>query len=66
MATESWITRIWREHRAGNLTRARRDVLLTLHTYRAAGGAAWPAHATLADPCPLLRAHRAGRSTGRR
>jgi Helix-turn-helix domain len=44
-----WTTRIWQEFRAGNLTRAARDVLLTLHTYRGAGGAAWPSHATLAD-----------------
>lgn len=49
MPTETWITRIWREHRVGNLTRAHRDVLLTLHTYRASGGCAWPSHKTLAD-----------------
>jgi hypothetical protein len=44
-----WITRIWQEYRAGNLTRAHRDVLLTLHTFRGTGGTAWPSHATLAD-----------------
>jgi helix-turn-helix protein len=44
-----WTTRIWREYRAGNLTRAARDVLLTLHTFRGTGGACWPSHATLAD-----------------
>ena len=44
-----WTTRIWQEFRAGNLTRADRDVLLTLHTYRGTGGAAWPSHATLAE-----------------
>ena len=44
-----WTTRIWREFRAGNLTRAYRDCLLTLHTFRGPGGVAWPAHATLAS-----------------
>jgi Helix-turn-helix domain len=44
-----WTTRVWQEYRAGNLTRAARDVLLTLHAYRGHGGAAWPSHATLAD-----------------
>jgi len=37
------------EFRAGNLTRAYRDVLLTLATFRGAGGLICPAHATLAD-----------------
>jgi hypothetical protein len=49
IATPTWINRIWLEYRAGNLTRAARDVLLTLHTFRGTGGAAWPSHATLAD-----------------
>jgi hypothetical protein len=49
IATPTWINRIWQEYRAGNLTRAARDVLLTLHTFRGHGGAAWPSHATLAD-----------------
>jgi hypothetical protein len=44
-----WTNRIWLEYRAGNLTRAARDVLFTLHTFRGTGGAAWPSHATLAD-----------------
>jgi hypothetical protein len=43
-----WTNRIWREFRAGNLTRSSRDVLLTLHTYRGHGGVAWPSHAALA------------------
>ena len=29
-----WTTRIWQEYRAGNLSRAHRDVLLTLHIPR--------------------------------
>jgi DNA-binding transcriptional MocR family regulator len=49
IATPTWINRIWLEYRAGNLTRAARDVLLTLHSFRGHGGAAWPSHATLAD-----------------
>jgi hypothetical protein len=44
-----WVTRIWQEFHAGNLTRAARDVLLTLHSFRGHGGVAWPSHATLAD-----------------
>jgi len=48
-AANDWRTRVWREFRAGNLTRAMRDVLLTLHTYRGTGGLCVPAHATLAD-----------------
>jgi len=47
--SDTWTARVWAEFRAGNLTRAGRDVLLTLHTYRAAGGVAWPSHATLAE-----------------
>lgn len=46
---QTWTARCWLEYRAGNLTRAYRDVLLTLHTFRGAGGIAWPSHATLAD-----------------
>ena len=38
-----------RPARAGNLTRAYRDVLLTLATFRGAGGLICPAHATLAE-----------------
>lgn len=45
----TWKARLWAEYRAGNLTRAHRDVLLTLHTFRGTGGHCWPSHATLAD-----------------
>jgi hypothetical protein len=41
-------SRVWAEFHAGNLTRAARDVLLTLRTYRGHGGLICPAHATLA------------------
>jgi DNA-binding transcriptional MocR family regulator len=44
-----WTTRVWQEYRAGNLTRAYRDVLLTLRTFRGAGGICIPSHATLAE-----------------
>jgi hypothetical protein len=44
-----WTARVWAEYRSGNLTRAFRDVLLTLHTFRGSGGQCWPSHATLAD-----------------
>jgi DNA-binding transcriptional MocR family regulator len=44
-----WTARVWAEYRAANLTRAWRDVLLTLATYRGPGGFAWPSHATLAE-----------------
>jgi hypothetical protein len=47
--SEPWAARVWAEYRAGNLTRAARDVLLTLHSFRGTGGVAWPSHATLAD-----------------
>ncbi len=43
-----WTARVWREFHADNLTRAYRDVLLTLHSYRGHGGLIVPAHATLA------------------
>lgn len=49
MPTPPWAARIWAEYRAHNLTPLFRDVLLTLHTYRGAGGVAWPSHETLAD-----------------
>ncbi len=48
-ATDPWIARVWREFRAGNLTRAYRDVLLTLRTFRGPGGLICPSHATLAQ-----------------
>jgi hypothetical protein len=44
-----WRDRVWKEFRAGNLTRAYRDVLLTLATFRGADGLICPAHATLAE-----------------
>jgi hypothetical protein len=44
-----WRDRVWKEFRADNLTRAYRDVLLTLATFRGAGGLICPAHATLAE-----------------
>jgi hypothetical protein len=47
--TNPWRDRVWQEFRAGNLTRAYRDVLLTLATFRGAGGLICPAHATLAE-----------------
>jgi DNA-binding transcriptional MocR family regulator len=40
---------VWKEFRAGNLTRGYRDVLLTLATFRGAGGLICPSHATLAE-----------------
>ena len=49
MTPNPWTVRIWREFHADNLTRAYRDVLLTLRTYRGAGGLIHPSHATLAD-----------------
>ena len=48
-STCPWTDRVWREFRADNLTRAFRDVLLTLRTFRGIGGASWPSHETLAD-----------------
>jgi hypothetical protein len=49
IAMPTWINRIWQEYRAGNLTRAARDVLLTLHTFRGTGGIAWPSQVTLGE-----------------
>lgn len=46
---QAWTDRVWHEFRAGNLTRAYRDVLLTLRTFRGSGGLICPSHATLAD-----------------
>jgi hypothetical protein len=56
-----WTERIWREYRAGCLTRAMRDVLLTLRTYRGHGGLICPAHETLASraSCSLSTVQRA-------
>ena len=43
-----WTSQVWAEFHAGNLTRAARDVLLTLRTYRGHGGMICPGHAALA------------------
>lgn len=47
--TARWRDRVWQEFHADNLTRAYRDVLLTLRTFRGHGGVIIPAHATLAE-----------------
>lgn len=44
-----WTARVWQEYRGGTLTRAYRDVLLTLQSYRGRGGLICPSHETLAD-----------------
>jgi DNA-binding transcriptional MocR family regulator len=49
MTVATWSARVWAEFRAENLTRAYRDVLLTLRTFRGPGGIAWPSHETLAE-----------------
>lgn len=41
--------RVWQEFHAGNLTRAYRDVVLTLATFRGHGGLICPSHTTLAE-----------------
>ncbi len=46
----TWTARVWQEFRAGNLTRAARDVLLTLRTYRGRGGLICPSHVLLRVP----------------
>ena len=46
MERSDWRAAVWAAHRAGGLTRASRDTLLTLSTY---GREIWPAHATLAE-----------------
>lgn len=43
-----WTDRVWAAFHAKQITRAGRDVLLTLRTYCRAGEG-WPSHATLAD-----------------
>ncbi len=65
----AWTDRVWQEFRAGNLTRASRDVLLTLRTYRGHGGDCWPAHETIAararcSASTVLRALQAARALG--
>ncbi len=47
MTADQWIPAVWTQFRAGNLTRAFRDVLLTLQTFDGNGGL-YPSHATLA------------------
>jgi hypothetical protein len=64
-----WTSRVWQDFHAGNLTRAARDVLLTLRTYRGHGGLICPSHDTLADranchPSTVLRALQAARDLG--
>ncbi len=49
MPKASWTDRVWSEFRCGNLTRAYRDALLTLGTFRGEGGLCLPSHATLAN-----------------
>ncbi len=43
-----WDPAVWSAFRAGALTRSGRDVLLTLRTFRGAGGLIYPSHARLA------------------
>lgn len=47
MTADLWIPAVWTQFRAGNLTRAFRDVLLTLQTFDRSAGI-YPSHATLA------------------
>ena len=63
----TWTTRVWQQFHAGNLTRAYRDCLLTLHTFRGTGGVAWPAHETLASRarCSVRTVQRALRQAQR-
>ncbi len=48
MTADRWTPAVWTQFRAGNLTRAFRDVLLTLRTFDGNGGL-YPSHATLAS-----------------
>lgn len=59
--SNAWTIRVWSEYRCGTLTRAYRDVLLTLHTYRGHGGLICPSHETLAGraKCTARTVHRA-------
>ena len=47
MIADQWVPAVWTQFRIGNLTRAFRDVLLTLQTFDGRGGL-YPSHATLA------------------
>ncbi len=65
----TWTAAVWQHFHAGALTRAHRDVLLTLRTYRGHGGDCWPAHETVAararcSPSTVLRALRQARELG--
>jgi hypothetical protein len=69
MPDTTWTARVWSEFHAGNLTRAWRDVLLTLRTYRGRGGSIHPSHETLANragchPSTVQRALQAARDLG--
>jgi hypothetical protein len=64
-----WTARIWAEFRSGNLTRAWRDALLTLATFRGHGGMICPSHASVAArtalaPKTVERALHAARDLG--
>jgi hypothetical protein len=48
-----WTARVWAEFRARNLTRAWRDALLTLATFRGHGGMICPSHQTVASRTSL-------------
>jgi hypothetical protein len=63
-----WTARVWREYRAGNLTRACRDVLLVLPTFNGRLGLI-PSHAAIAGRArcnvkTVQRALAAGRTLG--
>lgn len=69
MPDATWTARVWCEFHAGNLTRAFRDVLLTLRSYRGRGGLICPSHDTLAGradchPSTVQRALQAARDLG--
>lgn len=49
MDLQSWRCAVWTAFHGRALTRAWRDVLLTLATFRGRGGAIYPAHAKLAE-----------------
>ena len=68
MTAERWIPAVWAQFRTGNLTRAFRDVLLTLRTFDGSAGL-YPSHATLADKAgcavrTVQEALRQGRALG--
>ena len=44
----SWVPAVWDAFKARAIMRSARDVLLTLRTFRGAGGLIYPSHATLA------------------